>query len=46
MARCETSNGILWQPEDERVRNVILKLARAHIAFEQNEPQLDEPANV
>ena len=45
-ARCETAEGILWKPEDERVRNVIVKLARAHIAFEQNEPQLDEPASI
>ena len=45
-ARCETADGILWKPEDERVRNVIVKLARAHVAYEQNEPQLDEPANL
>ena len=45
-ARCETGEGILWKPEDERVRNVIAKLARAHVAYEQNEPQLDEPASV
>jgi hypothetical protein len=45
-ARRETAEGILWEPEDERVRNVIVKLARAHIAYEQNEPQLDEPASV
>lgn len=45
-ARCETAAGIVWKPEDERVRNVIVKLARAHIAYEQNEPQLDEPASV
>jgi hypothetical protein len=45
-ARRETGKGILWKPEDERVRNVIVKLARAHVAYEQNEPQLDEPVNV
>lgn len=45
-ARCETADGIIWKPEDERVRNVIVKLARAHIAYEQNEPQLDEPISV
>jgi hypothetical protein len=45
-ARCETGDGILWKPEDERVRNVIVKLARAHIAYEQNEPQLDEPVSL
>lgn len=45
-ARQESQGGVLWKPEDERVRNVIVKLARAHIAYEQNEPQLDEPASV
>lgn len=45
-ARSETHEGIIWRPEDERVRNVVVKLARAHIAYEQNEPQLDDPASV
>lgn len=34
---------IVWAPEDARVRNVILKLARGHALFELNEPMLDEP---
>ena len=34
---------IVWQPEQERVRNVILKLARGHASFELNEPMMDEP---
>lgn len=42
-AREECADGIYWAPEDKRVRNVISKLARGHVAFEQNEPQLDEP---
>lgn len=33
----------LWQPEDERVQRVVLKLARCHAAYELNEPRLDEP---
>lgn len=45
-ARCETANGITWVPEDDRVRNVVVKLARAHVAYEQNEPRLDEPSSV
>ncbi len=45
-ARHKSARGIFWQPEDERVRNVIVKLARGHIAFEQNEPHLDEPTSV
>jgi hypothetical protein len=34
---------VVWTPEDARVRNVILKLARGHALFELNEPMLDEP---
>lgn len=45
-ARQESAEGIIWRPEDERVRNVIVKLARGHVAFEQNEPRLDEPISV
>ena len=32
-----------WRPEESRVRNVVLKLARCHAAFELNEPKLEEP---
>lgn len=46
VARQETVDGIVWRPEDGRVRNVIVKLARAHIAYEHNEPQLDDPSSV
>ncbi len=45
-ARCETGGGVIWKPEEERVRNVVVKLARAHMAYEQNEPQLEEPVAV
>ncbi len=45
-ARMETDEDIIWKPEEERVRNVIVKLARAHIAYEQNEPRLNDPASV
>jgi hypothetical protein len=37
---------IVWQAEEVRVRNVIIKLARCHAAFELNEPRLDEPTQV
>ena len=36
---------IAWQPEGDRVRNVILKLARCHVAHELNEPQLGDPSH-
>jgi hypothetical protein len=45
-AKYETSNGIVWKPEEGRVCNVVVKLARAHIAYEQNEPQLEDPVAV
>ncbi len=43
-ARVASAESIAWRPEDSRVRNVVLKLARAHVAFEQNEPQLEQPS--
>jgi len=45
-ARYQTEGGIALTVECQRVRNVILKLARGHAAFELNEPQLDEPSDV
>lgn len=39
-----SENGrLIWKPEDGRVRNVLLKLARGHIAHQFSEPRLDEP---
>jgi hypothetical protein len=37
---------VVWEAEVARVRNVILKLARGHAAFELNEPQLDDPLSM
>lgn len=37
---------IVWEPEEASVRNVIIKLARCHAAYELNEPQLDEPEHL
>src|SRR5205807_2499479 len=39
----DKSGAIVWQPDIDSVRNVILKLARGHIAFELSLPRLDEP---
>lgn len=36
---------ILWNPSIERVRNILLKLARGHAAYECAGPQLDEPSS-
>jgi hypothetical protein len=43
----EDSTGrLLWKPENDRVRRVIVKLARGHAAHQYSELQLDEPAHV
>ena len=36
-------DSIVWMPEHHRVQNIVLKLARGHTAYEQNEPQLNDP---
>ena len=33
----------VWDTEINRIKNVLLKLARGHAAYEPNEPQLEEP---
>jgi hypothetical protein len=38
-----TNGGLVWIPEADRVRNVVMKLARGHAAYELAAPQLDEP---
>jgi len=45
-ARYESEGQVGFSAETERVRKVLLKLARGHAAFEENEPQLDAPASV
>lgn len=35
----------LWQPESQRVRNVVLKLARGHAAYELY-PKFEEPDHI
>jgi hypothetical protein len=37
---------LTWEPEERRVRNVVLKLARGHAAFELSLPQIEEPDEV
>lgn len=38
--------GTSFNVEMDRVRNVVLKLARGHAAFELNEPLLDDPSSL
>ncbi len=46
-AKQTDDNGSLsWTPEDARVKNVFLKLARGHVAHQYSEPQLDEPESM
>ncbi|MHC4479304.1 MAG: hypothetical protein ACYTEL_27105 [Planctomycetota bacterium] len=33
----------IWEPEIDRIHNVLLKLARGHVAYELGLPQIDEP---
>jgi DNA-binding phage protein len=40
------STEIEWYPDVNRVKNVILKNARAHLFYENGEPMLDEPEAV
>jgi hypothetical protein len=41
------ANGsVHFAPERNRVRNVVLKLARGHALFELNEPRRDEPSSL
>ena len=37
---------ISWDVESNRVRNVVLKLARGHTAYEVSVPQLEEPISI
>ena len=36
----------IWTPELERIKTVVLKLARGHIAYELSLPRLDEPESI
>jgi hypothetical protein len=42
-ARSERDGGWVWTIENDRVKAVVLKLARGHAAHEYNEPCLEEP---
>lgn len=44
--RRDESGILVWTPEDERVRSVIVKLARGHAAYELSLPQLEDPIEV
>ena len=37
---------LVWKPEEDRVRNIVLKLARGHAAFELSLPQIQYPGEM
>lgn len=44
--RTTTASGMTWGIANDRVENVLLKLARGHAAYELNEPQFADPVSV
>lgn len=42
----DIAGNLIWKPEFERVRNVALKLAQGHFAYEFNVPALEQPRYV
>lgn len=44
--RVDDAGRLIWMPNAQRVRNVVVKLARGHAAYELSEPRLDEPESV
>lgn len=45
-ARIDDNGALGWVPENNRVRNIVVKLARGHAAYELSVTQLDEPDEV
>jgi len=37
---------VFWKPQEARARNVVMKLVRCHVAYELNEPRLDDPQHI
>jgi hypothetical protein len=43
----KSGDGLLvWMPEEDRVRRIVVKLARGHAAYELSLPQIEEPIGV
>ena len=45
-AHVNGNGSLTWLPESDRVRNIVLKLARGHIAYELSLTQLDAPDEI
>lgn len=48
LAALKRSDGdrVIFSFDHQRVENVVLKLARCHVAYEMNEPRTDEPEHI
>jgi hypothetical protein len=44
--RTEADGAVLWEFDAQKVRSIVLKLARGHISFEQSVTRYDEPTSV
>jgi hypothetical protein len=44
--RRSDDGSLVWMPEEDRVRRVVVKLARGHAAYELSLPQIEEPIGV
>ena len=42
----DDAGNIIWQPDVKRVENVLLKLARGHIAYELSLPHIEKPEQI
>jgi hypothetical protein len=45
-ARQETGGGVAFAVEGDRVRRIVVKLARGHALFDLNDPRHSEPSSV
>lgn len=45
-ARHDFGDQCRWMFDENRVRAVVMKLARGHVAFELSEPRIDEPSSI
>jgi len=46
ISKRKEKGGTLYIPEEKRIRNFVLKLARGHVAFENSQIQLEKPVYI
>lgn len=42
----DSSGGLMWSVEHDRVQKIVVKLARGHLAYDLSEPHLEAPDSV